>query len=264
MSARFHILTLILLAGCLSARGQDLRTGIPLMEGQYLAAGEYLAWLDEEGNIVRTRPLDRTLTALVECGGHLFSIDTEGKELLQLARDGRIVRKDELPAQGHLRGLATDGDILWAVTDAGEILHGNDASGWRVLDFNTQYAGYYPQMAFWAVAVGGGSVMAAGTRPDGTPAVFTSSRGTVWNERSLDYSEAGSTFTFSALPMALSYDAAQDRFYLLGSDGEELALPGCSHCNSHTHYPVNTLYARISAGFGTLLLGSDGFRKRVM
>ena len=47
MSVRLPILTLILLAGCLSARGQDLRTGIPL-EGQYLAAGEFLAWLDEE------------------------------------------------------------------------------------------------------------------------------------------------------------------------------------------------------------------------
>ena len=261
MPLRLHILTLLLLAGCLSARGQDLRTGIAL-DGQYLAAGEYLAWLDQDGDILRTRPLERTLTSLVESDGQLFALDTEGLELLELDTDGHIVGLCELPVRGRLRALAADGGILWTVTDAGEILHGNEVSGWTVLDFNAQYDGYYPPMAFWAIAVGGGSIMVAGMTPGGAPAAFTSARGTVWSERSLDYSEGGSTFTFSALPMGLSYDPAKDRFYLVGG-GEELALPGCSHCNSLTHYPVQTLYARIPAGFGTLLLGSDGFRKRV-
>ena len=263
MSVRLPILTLILLAGCLSARGQDLRTGIPL-EGQYLAAGEFLAWLDEEGDILQTKPLERPLTALVVSDGRLYALDEEGLGLLELDLEGQLVGQESLPVRGRLRSLAAEGEVLWAVTDAGEILHGNGFSGWTVLDFNAQYAGYYPPMDFWAVAVGGGSIMVAGVSPGGPPAVFTSSRGTVWSERPLDYSELGSTFTFSSLPMALSYDAVQDRFYLLGSGGEELALPGCSHCNSHTHYPVNTLYARITAGFGTLLLGSDGFRKRVI
>ena len=61
MSVRLHILTLFLLAGCLSARGQDLRTGIAL-DSQYLAAGEFLAWLDEDGDILRTKPLNWTGT----------------------------------------------------------------------------------------------------------------------------------------------------------------------------------------------------------
>ena len=263
MPLRLHILSLILLAGCLSARGQDLRTGIPLSNGQYLAAGEYLAWLDQEGNILRTRPLDRTIAVLAESDGQLFALDTEGRELLELDTDGHVTKREELPVKGRLRGLAADGKILWVATDTGEIAHGNGVSGWTVLDFNAQYEGYYPPMDFWTIAVGGGSIMVAGTTPGGSPAVFTSSRGTVWSERSLDYSEAGSTFTYSALPMALSYDPAQDRFYLAGSNGEELAMPGCSHCNSLTRYPVQTLYARIPAGFGTLLLGSDGFRKTV-
>ena len=263
MPARNHILTLILLACCLSARGQDLRTGIPLSEGQFLAAGEYLAWLDGDGDILRTRPLDRTLTALVESDGHLYALDTEGDELLEINWEGHVVGHEKLPVKGLLRGLDANGNVLWALTDLGEIVHGNITSGWSVLDFNAQYAGYYPQVTFWAMAVGGGSIMIAGTRPDGSPAAFTSSRGTVWSERSLDYTEAGVTCPFTALPMGLNYDARQDRFYLLGSDGMELALPGCSHCNSLTRHPVGALYARISAGFGTLLLGSDGFRKRV-
>ena len=261
MTVRLRILTLFLLAGAFVARGQDLRTGVATPDGGFLAAGEYLAWLDADGNVLRTRPLDRTLTALVESGGRWYALDTEGLKLLELDDKGQVRRQSTLPAQGRLRGLAADRTILWVVTDAGEILRGG-ASGWTTLDFNTQYAGYYPKMAFWAVAAGGGSVMVAGTGPDGTPAAFTSARGTVWSERTLDYSEGGSTFSFSALPVSLSYDAAQDRFYLLGGD-EELALPGCSHCNSLTRYPVRTLYARIPAGFGALLLGSDGFIRKM-
>ena len=140
------------------------------------------------------------------------------------------------------------------------MLHGT-GSRWTVLDFNAQYAGYYPSIDFRAVAAGGGSVMVAGVRPDGTPAAFTSSRGTVWSERILDYTESGQPQVFSAVPMDLSYDAMQDRFYLLGDGGSQLALPGCSHCNSLMHYPVDTLLARIPGNISTLLLGSDGFRR---
>ena len=259
MTARLRILTLFLLAGGFLARGQDLRTGVTTPDGGFLAAGEYLAWLDADGHVLRTRPLDRTLTALAESGGRWFALDTDGLELLELDGKGQIVRQEPLPAQGRLRGLAADGNVLWVVTDAGEILHGGP-SGWTVFDFNAQYAGYYPPMDFWAVAAGGGSVMVAGTGPGGAPAAFTSARGTVWSERTLTYTEGGSTFAFSALPMSLSYDAAQDRFYLVGGD-EELALPGCSHCNSLTRYPVRMLYVRIPGGTKNLLLGSDGFRR---
>ena len=254
MSARLRILILILFAGCLTARGQDFRTGVPTADGGFLVAGEYLAWLDAEGNVLRKRPLDQPFMSMATSEECLYAIDTDGRELLTLNADGTVVSRETLPVPGRLRALAADGGILWAVTDAGEILHGA-GSGWTVLDFNVQYDGYYPSMDFRAVAAGGGSVMVAGVRPDGTPAAFTSSRGTVWSERILDYSDN----IFTAVPKDLSYDPAQDRFYLLGDGGSQLALPGCSHCNTLTHYPVDTLLARIPGCAGTLLLGSDGF-----
>ena len=259
---RFRFLSVILLVcGFSTAYGQDLRTGVPTAGGGYLAAGECLAWLNAEGEILRMRPLDRPLTALVASGECLYALDEEGRELLELNTDGVVSARITLPVKGKLRDLSANGNTLWAVTDAGEILHGSDASGWTVFDFNTQYAGYYPQLTFRAVAAGGGSVMVAGMRPDRTPAVYTSSRGTVWNERTLDYTEDGMQFMFSAEVTGLSYDAVQDRFYLLGTGGAQLALPGCSHCNSLKRYSVDTLYTRISAGGSALLLGSDGFRK---
>ena len=261
---RFRFLPVILLVcGQLASYGQDLRTGVPIEGGGYLAAGECLAWLDAEGEILRMRPLEQPWVALVESEAGLYALDEEGCELLALNKDGVVSARISLPVKGKLRDLAVNGNTLWAVTDAGEILHGSDASGsgWTVFDFNAKYAGYYPQMSFLAVAAGGGSVMVAGMRPDGTPAAYTSSRGAVWNERTLDYTEDGIPFMFSAEVAGLNYDAVQDRFYLLGTGGAQLALPGCSHCNSLKRYPADTLFARIPAGENALLLGNDGFRR---
>lgn len=262
MRFRPYILSAILLVcGLPAAHGQDLRTGIPTADGRFLAAGECLAWLDAEGETLRIRPLERPLKALVAGQDGLYALDEDGFELLKLNMDGAVVERKKLPVQGRLYDLAVDGNTLWAVTDTGEILHGDEASGWTVLDFNAQYAGYYPRISFRAVAAGGGSIMVAGVRPDGMPAAFTSSRGTVWSERTLDYSEQGMPCVFSAEVTGLSYDPRQDRFYLLGSGGMQLALPGCSHCNNLTRYPVDTLYVRIPSDAGALLLGSDGFRR---
>jgi len=253
------LLSILLMCSLLTAHGQDLRTGVPLSDGTILAAGECIAWLDAEGNVLRKRISDRPFTALATDGEQVFALDSEGRELLELNADGEVVTRNKLPVQGRLRDLSLDGNTLWAVTDAGEIVHGNPASEWTVLDFNDRYEGYYPRMDLRAVAAGGGSVMVAGMQTDGKPAAYTSSRGTVWSERTLDYTEMGVPCPFTADVAGLYYDAVQDRFYLLGGGGSQLALPGCSHCNSLTRYPVETLYARIPAGDGSLLLGSDGF-----
>ena len=164
-------------------------------------------------------------------------------------------------ARGKLQAVCADPDGLqWAVTDAGEILHSADGSAWTVLDFNAEYAGFYPRMDFRAVAAGGGSVMVAGLDPDGRLAVYTSSRGTVWSVRSLDYTEAGERKVLDVTPCSLSYDPLRDSFFLCGTGGTLFEMPGCSHCNRLTRYPVDTLYVRIQAGFNAMLLGSGGWR----
>jgi hypothetical protein len=259
--ARLLLLSLLLSVGCLTAYGQDLRTGVPTADGGFLVAGDYIAWLDAEGNVLRKRPLERPLTALAAVGERLYALDEGGLHLLRLAPDGGVAEWEKLPVKGRLCALAADRNTLWAVTDAGEIAHRKDASGWTVFDFNAQYGGFYPSMDFRAVAAGGGSVMVAGLRPDGTPAAFTSARGTVWSERPLDYTEQGLPCLFTAEPFSLSYDAPQDRYYLAGAGGALLALPSCSHCNALARYPVDTLFARISGGTKNLLLGSDGFQR---
>lgn len=261
MTARFLLLTLFLSVGCLTARGQDLRTGVATADGGFLVAGDYLAWLDVEGTVLRKRPLERPLTALAAVGERLYALDDRGRDLLRLAPDGGVAAREKLPVKGALRALAGDRNTLWAVTDAGEIAHRTGNAAWVIFDFNAQYAGYYPSMDFRAVAAGGGSVMVAGIGPDGKTAAFTSARGTVWSERPLDYTEQGLPCLFTAEPLSLSYDAPQDRYYLAGAGGALLALPSCSHCNALTRYPVDTLFARVAGGTKNLLLGSDGFQR---
>lgn len=138
-----------------------------------------------------------------------------------------------LPAPtGHLQASCTAPDgTRWAVTDAGEILRSADGADWSVFDFNAQYDGYYPRMDWRAVAAGGGSVMVAGLDPDGHLAVYTSSRGTVWSVRDLDYTRAGERYVLDVTPSSLSYDAQRDSFILQAVDGTRFEMPGCSHCN---------------------------------
>ena len=117
----------------------------------------------------------------------------------------------ERVARGHLQASCEDAQgQRWAVTDAGEILRSTDGAAWSVLDFNEEYAGYYPRMDWRAVASGGGSVMGAGLDPDGHLAVYTSSRGTVWSARSLEYTEAGERHVLDVTPCSLSYDSLRE------------------------------------------------------
>ena len=163
--------------------------------------------------------------------------------------------------RGTLQAVCADPDgRQWAVTDAGEILRSADGASWTVFDFNAQYAGSYPQMRWRAVAAGGGSVMVAGLDPEGRLAVYTSSRGTVWSERSLEYTESGERRVLDVTPVSLSYDPVRDSFFLCGTQGTLFEMPGCSHCNRLTRYPADTLYVRLQAGFRATLLGSGGFR----
>ncbi len=181
--------------------------------------------------------------------------------LLWLVCSLSAAHAQERVARGHLQASCEDAQgQRWAVTDAGEILRSADGAAWSVLDFNEEYAGYYPRMDWRAVASGGGSVMVAGLDPDGHLAVYTSSRGTVWSARSLEYTEAGERHVLDVTPCSLSYDSLRDSFFLCGTRGTLFEMPGCSHCNRLTRYPVDTLYSRTPEGFDALLLGSGGFR----
>lgn len=121
--------------------------------------------------------------------------------------------------------------MKYLVTDAGEIASTKDGITWKTFDFNENYAGYYGHVDFSCICMSGLNILAAGTYEDGRPAVFVSTRGTVWSERSLTYKINGQTYELEAAPLGAAYDASLDRYVLECTDGIYFVLPNCSHCN---------------------------------
>ena len=257
---RTILTSFLLLCGLNAARGQEVRLYAAVADSSgFVAVGNVLAHLDARGYVVDTLHLAVPMVSLAELDGWYFGIDTIGREILLIHNTGVVVARVEPPLKGRLKAITADETTLWAVTEAGEIIHSENGFMWSYFDFNEQYAGFYPAMSFSAVAAGGGSVMVAGMKPDGRPGAFTSGRGTVWSERSLDYTRQNVLGYLDAKPAGLAFDAIQDSFYLLCNKGIVFRLPACSHCNSIERYPVDTIYARVPLGFDVLLLGSDGF-----
>ena len=259
---RTFLTCFLLLCGMNAAHGQEVRLNAAVADSAgFLAVGEVFAWLDAEGNVLDTLSLPVPMVSAAGLEGWVFSLDSVGKEIFMIHPTGVIVAHIEPPLKGRLRAIASDAEMLWAVTDAGEILHSENGFMWNIWNFNEEYKGFYPAMDFRAVAAGGGSVMVAGLAEDGSPAAFTSTgNGTVWSERLLTYTKQGRPLYLRAEPFALAFDAIQDSFYLLCNDGVMFRMPSCSHCNSLGTYPVDTLYARVPLGFDVLVLGSDGFK----
>ena len=256
------IFTSFLLLSGLASQGQEVRLYSAVADSAgFVAVGDVFAHLDADGNVIDTLSLNTPLISLATQDGWFYAIDTLGEEVYMIHKTGVVVARIAAPLNGRLRGIAADEEAIWAVTDAGEIIHSPDGFHWNMMDFNEQYAGFYPEMDLRAVAVGGGSVMIAGLTPDGRPAAFTSSgSGNVWSERILNYTKQNRPLYLNSEPSALAYDEIQDSFYLLCNDGVMFRLPSCSHCNSAEYYPVDTLYARVPLGFDVLVLGSDGFK----
>lgn len=258
LRARCLAVWMLFLSAAMQGQELQLRTAVPAGTG-FIAAGERLAWLDERGAVLRTRPLETPLTALACLDGELFAADARGRELLRLDADGAVAERIDPGATGRIRGLGSDGRTLFAVTDAGEILRSADGIRWRRQDFNAEYAGFYPRMDFRAVAAGGGGVMVAGLDAGGHLALFSSAGGTVWSARLPEYRSQGETCLLDVEPFSLSYDALRDLFCLSGSGGTLLDLPSCTHCNRLERVPADSLYACVPSAFSRLLLGSGGW-----
>ena len=259
---RTIITSFLLLCGLNAARGQEVRFYAAVADSAgFVAVGNVFAHFDAEGNVTDSIPLPTTLVSLAALDGWYYGIDTLGKEIFMVHETGEVVARIQPPLEGRLRAITADETALWAVSDAGEMIFSENGFMWSLLDFNKQYAGFYPVMDFRAIAAGGGSLMVAGVTEDGRPAAFTSSAsGKVWSERILNYTKNNRPLYLRGVPNALAYDAVQDSFYMMCEDGVMFRMPACSHCNSIERYPVDTLYARVPLGFDVLILGSDGFR----
>lgn len=173
-------------------------------------------------------------------GIRLRGIDVFGDGVIAVAEGGHILfwdspfdkaRRVRFEIEGEFISIDTKDDRCYAISDNSEILSLNLALQGKVFDFNANYSEYYGKIRLIDIAVGPTAIFVAAVREDGSPAAFTSSKGTVWSERDLDYAINGKWYMFKKVPHRITYEELSDSFALHCEDGTEFHLPACSHCN---------------------------------
>lgn len=173
-------------------------------------------------------------------GIRLRGIDVFGDGVIAVAEGGHILfwdspfdkaRRVRFEIEGEFISIDTKDDRCFAISDNSEILSLNLALQGKIFDFNANYSEYYGKIRLIDIAVGPTAIFVAAVREDGSPAAFTSSKGTVWSERDLDYAINGKWYMFKKVPHRITYEELSDSFALHCEDGTEFHLPACSHCN---------------------------------
>lgn len=167
----------------------------------------------------------------------------------------------QLELKGSIISLSSGINDCWGVTDQGEIIHSNDGINWAIFDFNTLYKGFYKSCSFSKVLLASDQIAVVGRNEDGSPALFFSSKGNVWTERSLLFTdENGVMEMLKDAPNDIFYDHVNDQFILCGSEGQMLTVTSCSHCQrSHKIYN-RKLNAIAGNNQKIVLVGESDFR----
>ena len=161
---------------------------------------------------------------------------TEGKTILYWESPFDKARRRHMDIKGELVRLDAGKETCHAVTDSSEIVSIDLALQGKVFDFNSNYSDYYGKVRIIDIAGSPTAIFIAVELEDGRPGAFTSTRGTVWSQRELDYSVNGVWHRFEKVPHSISYEELSDSFVLHCDEGLEFHLPACSHCN----YVVST------------------------
>ena len=166
----------------------------------------------------------------IERNGLIINVSEDGEGVM-MNYSGDPSPAFRLALTGKVTGLAANDAVCIGVTDKGEIFTSRDGRSWDVTDFNKTYEGYYRKVSFVGVAAGAASLAVAGITDTNAPAVFISTRGTVWSERPLEYFQGEEQFVLTELPKRITADLERDEFVLECTDDVFFFIPPCSHCN---------------------------------
>ena len=165
-----------------------------------------------------------------------------------------------LEVKGSLAALSAGLQFCSGVTLEGEIIRTADLESWSVLDFNSQYQGFYPRMSFSDIETGMDNLAVIGTTDTGSPAMFISSQGSVWSYRELSYSASQGSYNLEEEPYSVIYDYLADQYLLLCSGGVIFSVPACAHCNKLQKINANELKSLAFTYQGDFfVVGSDDF-----
>lgn len=208
----------------------------PFADGFVMASADgMIYWTDADGVALDSVRLKMDLAGIEVRDGRVLAVSPDCR-IMSVERNGkssRLCNRQITNNADKVVGMACSGKKIFVLTANGTILSSDDdCKSFTALDFNGTYFLYYEQTRFSAISASDNSIFIAGTHDDGTPAVFTSSAGNIWSERTLTYTESGQTLSLEHRPLSMVYDAHMDRFVMGCTDGYLFYLPGCSHCNA--------------------------------
>lgn len=236
---------------------------VSVFDGAIIVSGEKgfaCSWDSTSSKVQKIKTgTQSSINALAVFGECLIGACDDGS-VLTWTTPGKAPEKAKLEVKGRIVSLSADDKQCFGITELGEIISTKDGVTWTVFDFNSTYVGYYGNVKFRGISVGLGSIAAAGVYADSSrPAVFISSRGTVWSERGLSYSVGSDTFELNETPLSIHYDAKRDSFILACSDGVLFHIPGCSHCNRPEFLNSSDLFSIAFNGDAMLVAGANDF-----
>lgn len=208
----------------------------PFADGFVMASSDgMLYWTDIDGNTTDSVQIKADVAGIDVRDDYVLAVspDCAVMKVQRNGRTSRLCRSQIKNGADRVVGIACIDRKILILTRSGTILStDNDCEDFTALDFNGTYFLYYEHTMFSAICASDNSIFIAGVLDDGMPAVYTSSEGNIWSQRTLTYTESGQTLELEQEPLSLAYDGRMDRFVLGCTDGYLFYMPGCSHCNS--------------------------------
>jgi len=257
----------------------------------------HINWISEEGTIKKTKKIEENPACLSFYNQHLLIAGNQGSIIyfdtdeghralngftenpinsLAVFKDRIVAGCDggklflggiedsfqpiEIELKGNVVSLSTGTSVCFGVTDQGEIFHTNDLVHWEIFDFNTSYKGYYKSCSFNKILFGPDQIAVIGRNEDGLPVLYFSSRGNVWTERPLTYTDDfGNQSYLKNVPRDIYYDPLGNQHILVCDLGVIMTIPSCSHCNKRIEISDNDLTGVTGNDQNIIIVGDDNF-----
>lgn len=179
---------------------------------------------------------------------------------LRIGSLGEKLEFANVELKGNILSLSSNKTYCYGLTDHGDIFYTSNGTEWNVIDFNEMYKGYYQTCTFSKILVTQNQIAVVGENTDGEPVLYFSSKGSVWTERPLVYTDEESfKAKLTEIPRDIFYDTTHDQYLLLLERGRLMTIPSCSHC--HQLYKI--IEAEIQAISGNdkniILLGENDY-----
>lgn len=165
---------------------------------------------------------------------------------------------------GNILSLSSNETYCYGLTNHGEIFYTSNGTEWNVIDFNEMYKGYYQSCTFSKILLTQNQIAVVGNNSDGEPVLYFSSKGSVWTERPLIYTdEEGFKAKLNEVPRDIFYDTMHDQYLLLLAQGKLMTIPACSHCHQLYKITDTEIHAISGNDKNIILAGENDYIKLI-